>query len=178
MCCTMFFLSRAAWWSIFSLHSSVKDKSLQGKFRMDCMLCRNIWGKSNKRACFKLKLIWLVSCGLRRYTLTVVTCQFSYHILPYRNTLQLWRSIVSITLQLCFFLLPILVVQCMLELYSIDLVSTIGSFYIAAIKGEVLGCGNTILDVHSSLLIALCQFMELNLRECDDTREVINALFR
>lgn len=65
-----------------------------------------------------------------------------------------------------------------LELYSIELVSTIGSFYIAAIKGEVLGCGNTILDVHSSLLIALCQFVELNLHECDDTREVINALFR
>lgn len=79
-----------------------------------------------------------------------------------------------------FFLLPILVVQCSvwLELYSIELVSTIGSFYIAAIKGEVLGCGNAILDVHSSLLIALCQFVELNLRECDDTREVINALFR
>lgn len=73
---------------------------------------------------------------------------------------------------------PCSAVQCMLELYSIELVSTIGSFYIAAIKGEVLGCGNAILDVHSSLLIALCQFVELNLRECDDTREVINALFR
>ena len=56
--------------------------------------------------------------------------------------------------------------------------SHFGSFFIVAIKGEVLGCGNAILDVHSSLLIALCQFVELNLRECDDTREVINALFR
>ncbi|KAJ7392582.1 hypothetical protein OS493_010231 [Desmophyllum pertusum] len=46
-----------------------------------------------------------------------------------------------------------------------------------SIKGEVIGNGNAILDVHSFLLIALCQFLELNLRECN-TREVINALYR
>ncbi|XP_078378795.1 E3 SUMO-protein ligase RanBP2-like isoform X2 [Oculina patagonica] len=47
-----------------------------------------------------------------------------------------------------------------------------------SIKGEVIGSGNAILDVQSFLLIALCQFVELNLSKCEDTREVINALYR
>ena len=111
MCCTMFLLSRAAWWSFFSLCGSVKDKSLQGKFRMGCMLCRNIWGKSNK----ELVLNWNWSYFLwSQRLLTVVTRQLFYHILPDRNTLQLWRSIVSNTLQLVF-LLPILMVQCSVQ---------------------------------------------------------------
>ena len=50
--------------------------------------------------------------------------------------------------------------------------------YVVAIKGEVIGSGNAILDVHSFLLISLCQFVELNLSKSEDTREVINALYR
>ena len=50
-------------------------------------------------------------------------------------------------------------------------------FFSLAIKGEVIGSGNAILDVHSFLLIALCQFVELQLRDCS-TREVISALYR
>ncbi|XP_022791125.1 RANBP2-like and GRIP domain-containing protein 2 isoform X1 [Stylophora pistillata] len=45
------------------------------------------------------------------------------------------------------------------------------------LEDEAVGTGNSILDVHAYLLIALCQFLELNLRECS-TREVINVLFR
>ena len=50
-------------------------------------------------------------------------------------------------------------------------------FLSPAIKGEVIGSGNAILDVHSFLLIALCQFVELQLHDCS-TREVISALYR
>lgn len=44
----------------------------------------------------------------------------------------------------------------MLELYLIEFVLIIGFFYIVAIKGEVLGCGNVILDVYFLLLIVFC----------------------
>ena len=46
-----------------------------------------------------------------------------------------------------------------------------------AIKGEVIGSSNAVLDVHSFLLIALCHFLELQLAE-GNTREVINVLYR
>ncbi|CAH3194955.1 unnamed protein product, partial [Porites evermanni] len=46
-----------------------------------------------------------------------------------------------------------------------------------AIKGEIIGSSNAVLDVHSFLLIALCHFLELQLAE-GNTREVINVLYR
>lgn len=49
--------------------------------------------------------------------------------------------------------------------------------FLLAIKGEVIGSGNAVLDVHSFLLIALCHFLELQLAE-GNTREVINVLYR
>ena len=66
-----------------------------------------------------------------------------------------------------------LLTTCMLQIHLDLFVS-----YLAAIKGEVIGSGNAILDVHSFLLIGLCQFVELHLIKCQDTREVINALYR
>lgn len=51
------------------------------------------------------------------------------------------------------------------------------NLFSSAIKGEVIGSGNAILDVHSFLLIVLCQFVELHLHK-NNTREVINAFYR
>lgn len=46
-----------------------------------------------------------------------------------------------------------------------------------AIKDETIGSGNAIVEVHSFLLIVLCQFMELHLAETG-AHELINALYR
>ncbi|XP_068685132.1 E3 SUMO-protein ligase RanBP2-like [Montipora foliosa] len=46
-----------------------------------------------------------------------------------------------------------------------------------AIKDETIGSGNAIVEVHSFLLIVLCQFVELHLAETG-AHELINALYR